>query len=113
MTPLAEKLEELLNEIREMLENPDPDAEAWQKYGERREAIFCEIAEMDFEREENKGPSVVSLLEEILKQDKVVAEKLKKKLQSLKEEISALAEAHRAMKGYALSEPAILFERQA
>lgn len=110
---LSERLEELLNETREMLDHPDPDAEAWQNYGARREALFCQIAGMDFEREESQAASVIGLLEGVLKQDKAVTEKLKKKLQSLKEEISALAEAHRAMKGYALSAPAPLFERRA
>lgn len=111
-TTLVGELKKLLNEARELLACPDPDVEAWEGYGKRRETILARLGGMDFQvSEREEAEKVQDLLKEILQQDATVTEKLKARLISLREELSVLAKERRALRGYAPPRPALLFER--
>ena len=110
-TALVQELEELLNETRELLAWPDSEVEAWEEYGEKREAIFARLKGMDFQGVGEKRALVCNLIEEILQQDTVVLERTRARLACLREELSLLAIERRALRSYAPPHPAILLER--
>jgi hypothetical protein len=103
---LSPQLADLVSQTRELLACPDPNVEAWQEYSRRREAIFARLGEMDFEGSEGEeAEEVQDLLQEILQQDATVIEKLKTRLSSLQEDLTALAKARRGLRGYTSPQP--------
>jgi Flagellar protein FliT len=110
-TALVQELEQLLRETGILLACPDPDFETWKEYGARRAAIFARLQEMDFQGEGEVTKRVSVLLHEILAQDAILMERAEAQLTHLREILSTLAASRRALRGYAPSLPAPLFER--
>jgi hypothetical protein len=109
---LVQELENLLRENSALLACPEPDVALWKRYGERRGAIFARLKGMDFSTEGDEGGAIVTnLIREILGQDTAMIVEAQARLTHLREELSGLATARRALKSYTPPHLAVLFKR--
>ncbi len=106
---VLEELDMLVKETKELLDGPDPDPEAWQAYGEKREAVFASFSK-GFEVREGENAPVCRLIEELLEQSRVVEDRVGRSLARFRGEISDIAKKRRALRGYARSRSGLLFQ---
>lgn len=98
VTPL---LEELLEITRAVLALPDPDFEVWEKYQEKRDAIFAVLEAASFQFDGEDRDAAVSLIREILEDETVLEKKIQARLGSLREQMASVARGRQALRGYA------------
>ncbi len=109
-TVLQRELEQLQRATSLLLSCTDFDFSTWEAYGVEREAIFVRIQSLPRPAEGEECEAVAALLRDILAQDAVLIQKAQARLASLQGELAAVATSRRALKGYAVLPPTVLFQ---
>jgi len=109
-TALVQALEELARESATVGAGPDPDTEVWKEYGRRREAIFLQLRAMKLPTAPAETERAARLMQDILRHDAAVMERIKAKIAGLREEFAELARMRRALNSYGRPPRAPLFD---
>ena len=109
-TVLRRELEQLWQATSLLLSCTDFDFPTWEAYGVERAAIFARIQGLPRPGEGEESEAVAALLRDILAQDAVLIQKAQARLASLQGDLATVASSRRALKGYAILPPTVLFQ---
>ncbi len=113
MRSILDDLQELVQENRKLLSDPDFEMERLQRWSGQREAIFARLKDVEVHWLPGEETVAANLVKEILEADRIIIERFKQQLACLEEKIAATQKIRRILNANARTASPALLQRVA